>query len=97
MSVIIKKKITYSIFILLLSFVFQPNSFANRTPKSPTKKLQKELDYAKGFLKSIEGKLNNERFINNAPEQVVANERKKLSDTKEKIKILEDKIKSLKP
>ena len=61
------------------------------------KKLQKELDYAKGFLKSVEGKLNNERFINNAPEQVVANERKKLSDTKEKIKILEDKIKSLKP
>ena len=61
------------------------------------KKLQKELDYAKGFLKSVEGKLNNERFINNAPVQVVANERKKLSDTKEKIKILEDKIKSLKP
>ena len=41
-------------------------------------KLQKELDYNKGFLQSVAGKLNNEHFLNNAPEQVVVNEKKKM-------------------
>ena len=58
-------------------------------------KLQKELDYTIGFLKSVEGKLGNERFVNNAPNQVVVNEKNKLNDAKAKIKILENKIKSL--
>ncbi len=57
-------------------------------------KLQKELNYNKGFLKSVENKLKNERFINNAPEQVVSNEKKKMSDAKSKIKILTSKIAS---
>ena len=43
-------------------------------------------------LKSVNGKLNNKRFINNAPEQVVNNEKKKLSDAKQKIEILEKQI-----
>jgi len=60
------------------------------------KKLQKELDYTKGFLKSVEGKLNNQRFINNAPDQVVSNEKNKMADAKSKIKILENKISAFK-
>jgi len=56
-------------------------------------KLQKELDYTKGFLKSVEGKLGNDRFINNAPEQVVINEKNKMADAKAKIEILATKIK----
>ena len=58
-------------------------------------KLQKELDYNKGFLKSVESKLNNERFVNSAPKQVITNEKNKLADTKAKIEILENKIKDL--
>jgi valyl-tRNA synthetase len=58
-------------------------------------KLRSELDYTLGFLKSVEGKLSNESFVNNAPEQVVAVERKKQSDAKAKIAVLEDQIKSL--
>ncbi|MBT4217112.1 MAG: valine--tRNA ligase [Flavobacteriales bacterium] len=58
-------------------------------------KLQKELDYTKGFLKSVNGKLNNERFVNNAPDQVVVNEKKKQADAKQKIEILEKQIASL--
>ena len=58
-------------------------------------KLEKELNYTKGFLKSVEGKLSNERFVNNAPEQVVINEKKKLADAKAKIEILNAKIKDL--
>jgi len=55
-------------------------------------KLQKELDYTKGFLKSVEGKLGNDRFINNAPEQVIVNEKNKMADAKAKIEILATKI-----
>lgn len=58
-------------------------------------KLQKELDYTKGFLKSVEGKLKNERFVNNAPEQVVAVERKKQADAQSKIVVLEEQITAL--
>jgi valyl-tRNA synthetase len=59
------------------------------------KKLQKELDYTQGFLKSVAGKLSNERFVNNAPEQVIANEKNKMADAKAKIEILSDTISSL--
>jgi len=56
-------------------------------------KLQKELNYTIGFLKSVEGKLGNDRFVNNAPEQVVVNEKNKMADAKAKIEILAIKIK----
>ena len=58
-------------------------------------KLEKELNYTQGFLKSVEGKLSNERFVNNAPESVVANEKNKMADAKSKISILATKIKDL--
>ena len=58
-------------------------------------KLEKELNYTQGFLKSVEGKLSNERFVNNAPESVVANEKNKMTDAKSKIAILATKIKDL--
>ncbi|MBT5273441.1 MAG: class I tRNA ligase family protein, partial [Flavobacteriales bacterium] len=58
-------------------------------------KLEKELNYTQGFLKSVEGKLSNERFVNNAPESVVANEKHKMADAKTKIAILATKIKDL--
>ena len=51
-------------------------------------KLQKEIAYTQGFLRSVEGKLKNQRFINNAPEQVVAVERKKQADALSKIAVL---------
>jgi len=55
-------------------------------------KLTEELSYTKGFLKSVQKKLSNERFVGSAPEQVVAGERKKEADAIGKITILEDKI-----
>ncbi len=58
-------------------------------------KLESELKYTKGFLTSVQKKLSNERFVNNAPEQVIANERKKETDAIEKIKMLEDALNSL--
>ena len=57
--------------------------------------LAKELEYTKGFLNSVSKKLSNERFVNNAPEQVVANEKKKQADAEAKIKSIEEKLASL--
>lgn len=59
------------------------------------KKIEEELDYTKGFLKMVQGKLSNEKFVSGAPEAVVAIERKKESDAIQKIAILEDKLTSL--
>lgn len=54
-----------------------------------------DLKRLKGFAIGIDKKLSNERFVANAPEAVVAKERKKLADTQEKIKILEETLKRL--
>ncbi len=56
------------------------------------KKMEEELKYTKGFLISVGKKLNNERFVSNAPEKVIEIERKKQSDAEEKIKVLENKL-----
>ena len=58
-------------------------------------KLTEELNYLKGFLASVEKKLSNEKFVNGAPEQVIANERKKQADAQEKIRLIEDSLKGL--
>jgi len=59
-------------------------------------KMQTELDYTKGFLNSVQKKLSNEKFVNSAPEAVVAAERKKEQDALNTIQILEEKIASFK-
>ncbi len=56
------------------------------------KKMEEELNYTKGFLKSVQSKLTNEKFMAGAPDQVVAIERKKEADALQKIAILEEKI-----
>jgi len=60
------------------------------------KKMEQELKYTKGFLNSVLKKLSNERFVNNAPEAVVAKEKAKQTDAEAKIKILEERIASMK-
>ncbi|RUA32440.1 MAG: valine--tRNA ligase, partial [Bacteroidetes bacterium] len=59
------------------------------------KEIQKELDYTKGFLQSVKKKLENERFVSNAPAQVVEMEKKKQADAEAKIKTLEESLKNL--
>ncbi|MFT6755364.1 MAG: valyl-tRNA synthetase [Urechidicola sp.] len=58
-------------------------------------KLTEELKYNEGFLKSVQKKLSNERFVNNAPEQVITNERKKEADALAKIEIIKASLTSL--
>lgn len=59
-------------------------------------KLSKELDYNKGFLQSVQKKLANERFVQNAKPELIELERKKQADAEAKIKALEDQLQSLK-
>ncbi|MCX6243123.1 MAG: valine--tRNA ligase [Bacteroidetes bacterium] len=59
-------------------------------------KLEEELNYTKGFLKSVEAKLGNEKFVSGAPEAVVTAERKKQSDAISRIKVLEEQIRNFK-
>ncbi|MGB0776629.1 MAG: valine--tRNA ligase [Flavobacteriaceae bacterium] len=58
-------------------------------------KLREELNYTQGFLKSVEKKLSNERFVNNAPEKVIEMERKKQADAQAKIVTLKASIEGL--
>lgn len=57
--------------------------------------LEKELQYLRGFLSSVEKKLGNEKFMLNAKPEIVALEKKKQSDALEKISILESSLAEL--
>jgi valyl-tRNA synthetase len=57
--------------------------------------LMKELEYLRGFLVSVEKKLGNERFVQNAKPEVVELEQKKKSDALAKVKVIEDSLASL--
>ena len=59
------------------------------------KKLTEELNYTEGFLKSVQKKLSNDRFVNNAPEQVVASEKKKEADALAKIETIKASLASM--
>jgi valyl-tRNA synthetase len=57
-------------------------------PAVEKERMMKELVYLEGFLKSVDAKLSNERFVNNAKGDVVENEKKKKADAEQKIEIL---------
>ena len=57
--------------------------------------LQKDLDYLKGFLASVDKKLSNERFVQNAKPEVIETERKKKADAEAKIKVIEESLQTL--
>ncbi len=83
-----------------LSFRVQSNEYfipvaGSINVEEEIKKLTEELTYTKGFLNSVQKKLANERFVNNAPEQVLQNERNKEADALAKIETLLASLKSL--
>jgi valyl-tRNA synthetase len=58
-------------------------------------RLQKEIEYQQGFLKSVTAKLSNERFVQKAKPEIVENEMKKKADAEAKIKSLTDNLNGL--
>ncbi|RLD32068.1 MAG: valine--tRNA ligase [Bacteroidetes bacterium] len=59
-------------------------------------KLEAELKYTRGFLSSVDKKLSNKRFVNNAPQQVVEKENQKKADAEARIKVIEEQLGALK-
>jgi valyl-tRNA synthetase len=79
------------------SFVLKSNEYfvpfsEDIDVEAEIKKIEEELKYTKGFLISVSKKLSNERFVSNAPEEVVAVEKKKMADAEAKVKVLEEKL-----
>ena len=60
------------------------------------KRLNDELTYMQGFLKSVSAKLSNEKFVQNAKAEIVENERKKKADAESKIQTIMESIANLK-
>jgi valyl-tRNA synthetase len=54
--------------------------------------LEKELEYLKGFLNSVDKKLSNERFVQNAKAEIIELEKKKKNDAENKIRIIEESL-----
>lgn len=80
-----------------LSFVIRTTEFfiplsGNINTKEEHARLLKDLDYNKGFLRSVQAKLANEKFVANAKPEILAAERKKESDTLQKIKSIEEQM-----
>ena len=61
-------------------------------PEKEKIKLLEEIKYTKGFIKSVQSKLSNQRFVQNAPADVVEKERQKLDDGAAKLKTLEESL-----
>ncbi len=64
--------------------------------KAEIAKMEAQLAHLEGFLNGVQKKLSNERFVQHAPEAVVAMERKKQRDAEEKIAALKESIAALK-
>ena len=84
-----------------LSFRVKSNEYfipisGNINVEEEVTKLTEELKYIQGFLKSVQAKLSNEKFVNGVPEKVLANEKQKEADALAKIATIEQSLASLK-
>jgi len=64
----------------------------NIDPAAERERVEKEIAYLRGFLASVEKKLSNERFVQNAKPEIVQNERNKKADAEAKIRMLEESM-----
>ncbi len=67
----------------------------NIDTEAEKERIKKDIEYLKGFLKSVNAKLSNDRFVQHAKPEIVANEQNKKADAEAKIGILEESMKAL--
>jgi len=67
----------------------------NIDPIAERERVEKEIEYLRGFLASVDKKLSNARFVQNAKPEVVRNERNKKADAEAKIRVLEESLHQL--
>ncbi len=84
---------SYAFVLGQYSFYLKADTPLNKEQEA--ERLEKEIRYLEGFIASVEKKLGNERFVQNAPEAVVARERKKLEDGKSRLASLRESLKQL--
>ena len=94
-SEVSEKNPTASAFIVKTTQYFVPMS-ENINVEEEIAKLEKDLAYYEGFLRTVMGKLSNERFVANAPAAVVENERNKQRDAEAKLAAIRERINALK-
>ncbi|MGB4776254.1 MAG: valine--tRNA ligase, partial [Daejeonella sp.] len=95
LPVLTKDKITGAVsFMVSIDEFFIPLT-ENVDTDAERKRLTKEIDYLHGFLKSVNAKLLNERFVQNAKADIIENERNKKADAEAKIKVLEESLNEL--
>ncbi|MBQ5931062.1 MAG: valine--tRNA ligase, partial [Tidjanibacter sp.] len=90
-SEVSEKNPTASAFIVKTTQYFVPMS-ENINVEEEIAKLEKDLAYYEGFLRTVMGKLSNERFVANAPAAVVENERNKQRDAEAKLAAIRERI-----
>jgi len=90
-----KEKVDGAFSFMIKSTEFFVPLSSNINVEEEKVRIAKELDYNKGFLKSVQIKLSNEKFVANAKPELIALERKKQADAEAKIKALEDQLSSL--
>ncbi len=73
-------------------FLVSENNASTETQRT---QLQKDLEYLKGFLVTVDKKLSNERFVQNAKPEIIENERKKKADAEAKIRVIEETLAGL--
>jgi valyl-tRNA synthetase len=84
---------TYTVMVGAREFYIPAGNLVDS--EAEKKKLLSELEYTIGFKKSVENKLGNERFVQNAKPEVVEAERRKLTDAEQKIRLIEEQLKML--
>ena len=82
------------------SFVISSNEYfipfnSDLDVEKELEKIKKEIQDRKGFLNGVMKKLNNPRFVDNAPQKVVQLENKKKEDAENQIKVLQEKLSSM--
>ena len=90
-----KEKIENSFSFMIHSNEYFVPLLENFDKQSELIQLNKDLNYTIGFLKIVSAKLENKKFVENAPEKLVLNEKNKQEDAEKKIRILTEKIKLL--
>jgi valyl-tRNA synthetase len=84
--------ITNSITVVVNKNKFYIETEKEYDPGSQKEQLLKDLEHLKGFLNSVEKKLSNGKFVQNANPGILALERKKKEDTETKIKVIEESL-----
>ena len=84
---------SFSVLVNKDKFFIETDQAINTTVQK--EQLEKDLEYLKGFLSSVEKKLSNERFVQNAKAEVIELERKKKADAEAKIKIIEESLSTI--